>query len=65
MLQLGLTQPSRCRCGRRGIRGLSFGAGTPPGKPDTPPLFVWKDLLSGTDVVVTYESKYGSVAPAW
>jgi len=25
---------------QRGINGMSFGAGTPPGKPDTPPLFV-------------------------
>lgn len=41
---------------RRGINGLSFGAGQPPGKPDVPPLFVWRDDASGTDVVVTYES---------
>ena len=46
---------------RRGINGLSFGAGTPPGKPDTPPLFVWKDLPSDTEVVTTYESKYGDI----
>jgi hypothetical protein len=46
---------------RRGINGMSFGAGTPPGKPDTPPLFVWKDLPSGTDAVVTYESRYGDI----
>lgn len=46
---------------RRGINGLSFGAGTPPGKPDTPPLFVWRDLPSGTEVVTTYESKYGDI----
>ena len=32
------------------------------GKPDVPPLFVWKDLPSNTDVVVTYESKYGDVS---
>jgi hypothetical protein len=44
---------------KRGIHGLSFGAGGPPGKPDTPPVFVWKDPPSGTDVVVTYETKYG------
>jgi hypothetical protein len=44
---------------RRGINGLSFGAGGPPGKPDTPPVFVWRDEASGTDVVVTYETKYG------
>jgi hypothetical protein len=47
---------------KRGIQGLSFGAGTPPGKPDTPALFVWKDLPSGTDVVTTYESKYGDIS---
>ena len=44
---------------RRGINGLSVGAGQPPGKPDTPPLFVWRDEASDTDVVVTYESSYG------
>jgi hypothetical protein len=46
----------------RGIQGLSLGAGTPPGKPDTPAIFVWKDVPSGTDVVVTYESKYGDIS---
>lgn len=46
---------------KRGINGLSIGAGTPPGKPDTPALFVWKDIPSGTEVVTTYESKYGDI----
>ena len=36
--------------------------GTPPGKPDTPPLFLWKDLPSGTDIVTTWETAYGSAA---
>ena len=44
---------------RRGINGISFGAGQPPGKPDAPPVFVWRDEPSGTDVVATYESGYG------
>eukprot|EP00730_Choanoeca_flexa_P005701 TRINITY_DN12004_c0_g2_i1.p1 TRINITY_DN12004_c0_g2~~TRINITY_DN12004_c0_g2_i1.p1 ORF type:complete len:799 (+),score=141.55 TRINITY_DN12004_c0_g2_i1:145-2397(+) len=44
-----------------GINGLTIGAGTPPGKPDAPPLFVWRDEASGTDVVVTYETAYGKV----
>ena len=47
---------------KRGIQGLSFGAGTPPGKPDTPALFVWRDEPSGTEVVTTYESKYGDIS---
>eukprot|EP00040_Diaphanoeca_grandis_P003118 m.23826 g.23826 ORF g.23826 m.23826 type:complete len:790 (+) comp14371_c0_seq1:140-2509(+) len=47
---------------KRNITGLSFGAGNPPGKPDTPMLFVWKDIASGTDVVTTYETKYGDVS---
>jgi hypothetical protein len=44
----------------RGINAIAIGAGQPPGKPDTPPLFVWKDEASATDVVVTYESGYGA-----
>ena len=44
---------------KHGIIGLSFGAGTPPGKPDVPPLCVWKDEASGADVVLTYETGYG------
>lgn len=51
-----------CTLNGAGIHGLSIGAGTPPGKPDTPPLFLWKDLGSSTDVVVTYESKYGDTS---
>lgn len=47
---------------RRGITGLSIGAGQPPGMPDTPPIFVWRDLASGTEVVVTYESGYGAAS---
>eukprot|EP00947_MAST-08B_sp_MAST-8B-sp1_P006578 g6578.t1 len=42
-----------------GINGLSFGAGTPPGKVDVPPLSVWKDLATNTSVVLTYETGYG------
>jgi len=45
-----------------GIIGLSFGAGTPPGKPDTPPLFVWRDEASDTDMVTTYETAYGTAS---
>jgi hypothetical protein len=45
---------------KHGIRGLSFGAGTPPGKPDTPPLFVWRDEGTSTEVVATYETAYGN-----
>ena len=47
---------------QRLYNGLSIGAGQPPGKPDTPPLFVWRDVNSGTEVVVTYESSYGSAS---
>ncbi len=47
---------------KRGINGLSFGAGTPPGKPDTPPLFLWRDLASGAEVVTTYETAYGTAS---
>lgn len=47
---------------KRGINGISFGSGTPPGKPDTPPLFLWKDLPSGTEVVTTFETAYGTAA---
>ena len=44
---------------KHGILGVSFGAGTPPGKVDVPPLSVWRDVASGTDVVLTYETGYG------
>jgi hypothetical protein len=44
---------------KHGIVGLSFGAGTPPGKPDVPPLCVWRDEASGAEVVLTYETGYG------
>lgn len=40
--------------------GLSFGAGVPPGKPDVPALYVWRDEASGAEVVGTYETGYGS-----
>ena len=39
---------------------MSFGSGTPPGRPyGMPQLFVWRDVQSGTEVVVTSESGYG------
>ena len=45
---------------KHGINGISFGSGTPPGKPDgVPPLYLWRDVASGTEVVVTSESGYG------
>ena len=44
---------------KHGIIGVSFGAGTPPGKPDVPPLCVWRDNASGAEVVLTYETGYG------
>jgi len=44
---------------KHGILGVSFGAGTPPGKPDVPPLCVWRDSASGAEVVLTYETGYG------
>ena len=43
-----------------GINGLSFGAGTPPGKPDVPPLCVWRDEVTDSEVVLTYETAYGT-----
>ena len=47
---------------KHGIVGLSFGAGTPPGKPDVPPLCVWRDTASKSEVVMTYETAYGDVS---
>lgn len=46
---------------RRNITGLSIGAGTPPGKPDTPPVFLWRDEQSNSTVMTTYETGYGNV----
>eukprot|EP01079_Euglenida_sp_SAG-EU17-18_P006387 gene6387-1139_t len=51
------TLPLLCK---HNIEGLSFGAGTPPGKADVPPLFVWRDEASGCEVVTTYETAYGT-----
>lgn len=58
----GWTRASLPILNANGIRGLSFGAGTPPGKPDTPPVFVWRDIASGAEVVTTYETAYGTAA---
>ena len=58
----GWTRAALPLLARRGINGLSFGAGTPPGKPDTPPIFVWRDEASGAEVVTTYETAYGTVS---
>ena len=45
---------------KHGVNGMSFGSGTPPGRPyGMPTLFVWRDLQSGKDVIVTSESGYG------
>ena len=45
---------------KHGIVGVSFGAGTPPGKPDVPPICLWRDEPSGAEVVLTYETAYGT-----
>ena len=47
---------------KHGINGMSFGSGTPPGRPEgMPQLFVWRDEQSGAEVVVTTESGYGGI----
>eukprot|EP00038_Savillea_parva_P014002 m.9819 g.9819 ORF g.9819 m.9819 type:complete len:715 (-) comp2679_c0_seq1:122-2266(-) len=56
----GWTRAALPTLNAHGINGLSFGAGTPPGKPDTPPIFVWRDEASGAEVVTTYETAYGT-----
>lgn len=58
----GWTRATLPLLNKHGIRGLSFGAGTPPGKVDVPPLCVWRDVASGAEVVLTYETAYGTVA---
>lgn len=55
----GWTRAALPLLARSGIHGLSIGAGTPPGKPDVPPVFVWRDEPSGDEVVTTYETGYG------
>ncbi len=46
----------------RGIIGMSFGSGGPPGRPyGVPPMFVWRDIASGAEAVVTSESGYGGI----
>ena len=55
----GWTRAALPLLNKHGIHGLSFGAGTPPGKPDVPPLCVWQDIASGSSVVLTYETGYG------
>jgi hypothetical protein len=44
---------------KHGINGMSFGSGTPPGRADVPPIFVWRDVQSQKEVVATWESGYG------
>ena len=58
----GWTRATLPLLNKHGIVGLSFGAGTPPGKVDVPPLCVWKDIATGSEVVLTYETAYGSIA---
>eukprot|EP01050_Picozoa_sp_SAG11_P025994 SAG11_NODE_6067_length_1395_cov_1.146605_1_plen_382_part_10 len=58
----GWTRATLPLLNKHGVVGLSFGAGTPPGKADVPPLCVWRDEASNAEVVLTYESAYGSVA---
>ena len=55
----GWTRATLPLLNKHGITGLSFGAGTPPGKPDVPPLCIWEDTASGSSVVLTYETGYG------
>jgi hypothetical protein len=58
----GWTRATLPLLNKHGVVGLSFGAGTPPGKVDVPPLCVWRDIESGSEVVLTYETAYGSTA---
>jgi hypothetical protein len=58
----GWTRAALPLLNKHGIVGLSFGAGTPPGKPDVPPLCLWRDIASGSEVVLTYETAYGTVS---
>ena len=58
----GWTRATLPLLNKHGIIGLSFGAGTPPGKVDVPPLCVWRDLHSNAEVVLAYETAYGTTA---
>ena len=56
----GWTRAALPLLAKHGINGMSFGSGTPPGRPyGVPPLFVWRDEASGAEAVVTSESGYG------
>ena len=55
----GWTRAALPHLARHNITGLSFGAGVPPGKPDVPPICVWRDEPSGAEVVLLYETGYG------
>lgn len=44
-----------------GIRFLHIGVNEAPRPPAVPPIFVWKDQDSGTDVIVIYHHAYGEV----
>ena len=50
---------------KRGINGISFGSGTPPGKPDVPPLFLWKDLPSGNAALQHSSTAALEKYPTW
>ena len=58
----GWTRAALPLLNKHGVVGLSFGAGTPPGKVDVPPLSVWRDEASNAEVVLTYETAYGTIA---
>jgi hypothetical protein len=56
----GWTRAALPLLARHNITGMSFGSGTPPGRPNGfPALFLWRDIQSGAEVVVTSESGYG------
>lgn len=44
-----------------GIRLLHIGVNPASSVPDVPPVFLWRDEASGTDVVVIYDGTYGGL----
>ncbi len=45
-----------------GVRFLHIGVNQASSVPDVPPLFVWRDEASGTDLLVAYHGDYGGIS---
>ena len=46
---------------KAGVKFLHIGVNEASSPPDVPPIFVWKDAATDSDIIVMYHSSYGDV----